>query len=427
MAEGKKFNLTELLNQRSMSVAQEGDTEKEENPEVMMIDVYDLEPSKDNFYQVDDSLKQSVEAVGILQPLLVKPPENGKYQVIAGHRRRLAVLSLVEEGKERLRFVPCIYKKESVQDRLALIMANRFRDKTDWEKMMEVMEAEGLARQLKQEHGLEGRSRDIAAQLMGMSQAQVGRYKAIYVNLDEGLMEKFKEGVLGFSAVSELCGLSREWQREAKRLLEEKGELSLPDIRELKERKDREERGREQEKETPVWTYPVQSSLPEFENSHIPIQPAPGEMGTETGEKQTHRELEKREKEIPDRRPQQIEEGQGTGEEPDRIPQKARTAGPGQFCGGERAEALEEKVYMEGCAPIRGYVVRSDQVCRRRVGLCPTELRYEEGGEAPDRKYGCPVCESLGNKHFFSYGTRNCPLCGVNLDWEKEHDGMIGN
>ena len=100
----------------------------------MMVDVYDLEPSKENFYQVDDSLKRSVEFVGILQPLLVKQPENGKYKVIAGHRRRLAVLALMEEGKENRRYVPCVFKKEDVRDRLAIILANRFRDKTDWEK-----------------------------------------------------------------------------------------------------------------------------------------------------------------------------------------------------------------------------------------------------------------------------------------------------
>lgn len=102
----------------------------------MLIDVNDLIPSEENFYQVDDSLKQSIELVGILQPLLVNRPENGKYKVIAGHRRRLAVLSLVKEGKEKHRYVPCVYKKEEgVMDKLALIMANRFRDKSDWEKM----------------------------------------------------------------------------------------------------------------------------------------------------------------------------------------------------------------------------------------------------------------------------------------------------
>lgn len=70
----------------------------EENT-VVNIDVHDLVPSQENFYHVDDELKRSIELVGILQPLLVSRPENGKYRVIAGHRRRLAVLSPVRRGE----------------------------------------------------------------------------------------------------------------------------------------------------------------------------------------------------------------------------------------------------------------------------------------------------------------------------------------
>ena len=132
-----KFNLTDLLNNRSKEL--EGVSGQQEEKaagqqdnapqEITNIDVYDLVPSQDNFYHVDDTLKRSIELVGVLQPLLVSRQEDGKYKVIAGHRRRLAVLSLLEEGKEEMRFVPCVFKKEDVRDRLALIMANRFRDK----------------------------------------------------------------------------------------------------------------------------------------------------------------------------------------------------------------------------------------------------------------------------------------------------------
>ena len=135
MAKDSGFNLVEMLNRRSKEQLKGSGIEEErreedgkaamyqepERQEVMMIDVEDLIPSQDNFYRVDDSLKRSVEIVGILQPLLVSGPENGKYRVIAGHRRRLAALSLVKEGNESRRYVPCIYKREEVGDRLALI------------------------------------------------------------------------------------------------------------------------------------------------------------------------------------------------------------------------------------------------------------------------------------------------------------------
>lgn len=236
-----KFNLTNLLSSRSKelqgitsghqkSVAQEN--------EIICIDVYDLVSSQDNFYHVDDELKRSIDLVGILQPLLISKPENGKYKVIAGHRRMQAVLSLLEEGKEDVRFVPCVYKKEDVQEQLALIMANRFRDKTDWEKMTEAIQAEELAKELKKEYGLNGRTREVLAEITGTTEAQLGRYKSIYNNLSPRLMKNFKESVINVSVAVELCSMSKEGQEKAADRVEEIGTLSLMEAREMKQQEE---------------------------------------------------------------------------------------------------------------------------------------------------------------------------------------------
>ncbi|WP_373220903.1 ParB/RepB/Spo0J family partition protein [Mediterraneibacter gnavus] len=252
----RKFNLKELLNQRSKEIEQAEGQEREKSAEgqaaaetagelteaeeekLMMIDVYDLIPSKSNFYHVDDSLKRSIELVGVLQPLLVKKPENGKYRVIAGHRRRLAVLALMNEGKEERRFVPCVFKKEDLRDRLAIVMANRFREKTDWEKMMEAIEAEELAKELKTQYKLEGRTREVLSELLGVTEAQLGRYKSIYNNLIPTLMAEFKADNINISVAVELCGMSEEWQKTAAEKLEESKTLSLPEVKELKRREE---------------------------------------------------------------------------------------------------------------------------------------------------------------------------------------------
>lgn len=162
----KKFNLTELLNQRSKEAGEQQKTEQQQTAagaEVVTseegvsstADIYDLIPSKGNFYSVEDvqDLKQSIELLGVLQPLLVTDEEeDGKRRIIAGHRRRLAVMQLVDEGKERFRRVPILIKpkKNAILDRLALIMANRFREKTDWERMTEALETEKLVLELKE-------------------------------------------------------------------------------------------------------------------------------------------------------------------------------------------------------------------------------------------------------------------------------------
>ena len=247
-----KFNLTQLLNGRSKepegiteerreeieAEKQNGATKQTEGSEIVNIDVYDLVPSQDNFYHVDDELKRSIELVGILQPLLVSRSENGKYRVIAGHRRRLAALSLLEEGKEEMRVVPCVFKKEDVRDRLALIMANRFRDKTDWEKMMEAIQAEELAKELKKEYSLNGRTREVLAEITGTTEAQLGRYKSIHNNLSDRLMKCFKDSVINVSVAVELCGMSEAWQEKAADRIEEEGTLSLMEAREMRKQKE---------------------------------------------------------------------------------------------------------------------------------------------------------------------------------------------
>lgn len=246
---GKKFNLTELLNQRSKEVAEP--MQQGQQPEAVTsqegvsgtADIYDLIPSKGNFYSVEDvqDLKQSIELLGVLQPLLVTDKEeDGKRRIIAGHRRRLAVMQLVEEGKERFRYVPILIKptQNAILDKLALIMANRFREKTDWEKMTEALETEDLVLKLKETTNIPGRTRDLLAEILETSPAQVGRYKAIYNNLIPELMAEFKANNIVVSVIYEASGLPEEYQKQAAEIFRENEVLTLPDIKQLKKHYD---------------------------------------------------------------------------------------------------------------------------------------------------------------------------------------------
>ena len=246
---GKKFNLTELLNQRSKEVAepmqqgQQSETVTSQEGVSGTADIYDLIPSKGNFYSVEDvqDLKQSIELLGVLQPLLVTDKEeDGKRRIIAGHRRRLAVMQLVEEGKERFRYVPILIKptQNAILDKLALIMANRFREKTDWEKMTEALETEDLVLKLKETTNIPGRTRDLLAEILETSPAQVGRYKAIYNNLIPELMAEFKANNIVVSVIYEASGLPEEYQKQAAEIFRENEVLTLPDIKQLKKHYD---------------------------------------------------------------------------------------------------------------------------------------------------------------------------------------------
>ena len=240
-----KFDLHQLLNERSKAAAVERENEPRtaDGMEQLTLDVYDLIPSQENFYstQYINDLKQSIAIVGLLQPLLVER-DGDKFRVVAGHRRRLACMALVEDGLEQFRRVPCVTRAveeegavKTILDRLALIFANGFREKSDWEKMEETLRTEALIAELRKEVEVEGRTRWITAEFTGITEAQIGRYKSIKNNLCPELMQAFKAKRLGVSTAYELSGLSPDYQARAADTLEEVGVLSINDAKALKQ------------------------------------------------------------------------------------------------------------------------------------------------------------------------------------------------
>ena len=240
-----KFDLHQLLNERSKAAAVERENEPRtaDGMEQLTLDVYDLIPSQENFYstQYINDLKQSIAIVGLLQPLLVER-DGDKFRVVAGHRRRLACMALVEDGLEQFRRVPCVTRAaeeegtvKTILDRLALIFANGFREKSDWEKMEETLRTEALIAELRKEVEVEGRTRWITAEFTGITEAQIGRYKSIKNNLCPELMQAFKAKRLGVSTAYELSGLSVDYQNRAADTLEEVGVLSINDAKALKQ------------------------------------------------------------------------------------------------------------------------------------------------------------------------------------------------
>lgn len=252
MPKSSNFNLKELLSQRSLQ-QEERQEQRKEGLEGLTVDVFDLIPSEENFYNTEkiEELKQLIKAFGVLQPLLVKP-EGEKYKVIAGHCRRLACMELVAEGKEQYRQVPCVKKTgieeaENTEDsiskilnKLMLIAANKFREKTEWEKMEEVLQQEELVSELKKESNLPGRVRAMLSEITGVKEAQIGRYKAIKNNLCPELMEEFKADRIGMTIVYEASGLSADYQQMAFELFRENGILTGPDVKELKAQEEKE-------------------------------------------------------------------------------------------------------------------------------------------------------------------------------------------
>lgn len=238
-----KFDLKGMLSERS---TKELDLPEQKtvyrNPE-------DLIPSEDNFYSTEDTekLKQSIKCLGILQPLLIEN-RDGKDYIIAGHSRRKCCLELIEEGEERFRKVPCVYKpkielpgeEDEIIRKILIIQSNTYREKSDWEKMMESLKMESLVKELREKTELEGKTREIVSDLIGVSSTQIGRYHSISSKLSERLMEAFKQSRLNISTAAELAGLNEEYQAEACKILEETGQVTLNAAKLLKAQQEQE-------------------------------------------------------------------------------------------------------------------------------------------------------------------------------------------
>lgn len=239
-----KFNLNSLLNNSSKGAAaleehQDRNTTQKSFLQVIPISVHSLMPSKDNFYSVEqiEELKTSIELFGIKQNLIVRPLEDGKYKLIAGHRRRLASLALVEEGKPEYEFVPCAIEpgEDEIMERLLLIATNStIRQLSDWEKIEQVKQMRGLLEEYKKNEKLPGRIRELIAQALNTSPAQIGRMDAIEKNLTPEFKEELKEGGLNMSTAYELSGLPKDKQEEVFEEYKEKGGLSINDVKQKK-------------------------------------------------------------------------------------------------------------------------------------------------------------------------------------------------
>ena len=260
----KRFNLNDILNDKSKEAAAEGGgiQPRPQESRIEKISVYDLVPSEDNFYSMReiDELKAAIEIAGkVLQNLVVVPLGGGKYKVIAGHRRRLATLALVEEGKPQYEFLTCdvepteaAAEDQEIRDGLMLIVTNSQRDKTAWDKLEEVRYLRDVLEKAKTkprfvealrqivatvfaggEVQADG-TRDFIAKALHTSAGQIGRYDAIIRNLCPAFMAELKEDRINISTAYELSGLPAEDQQAAFEAYRETGEISIKAARERK-------------------------------------------------------------------------------------------------------------------------------------------------------------------------------------------------
>lgn len=244
------FNLADMVNNRKP-------VETENISDTVYRDVFELEPSKDNFYSTDpeklQGLKNSILLFGVMQDVLIEDVD-GKDRIISGHCRTMCCRMLVEEGHEEFRKINCKYTKvnlntekfpedkdgkvERLINKLGIIQANRFREKSDWEKMQEALITEEVIKELRDLVDLQGTTRSMVQATLGTSGTQLERYHAIQKKLSQEFMQEFQNGNINISVARELTDLDEKHQDEALGLYRKNETITLPEVKALKEKQE---------------------------------------------------------------------------------------------------------------------------------------------------------------------------------------------
>ena len=186
-----------------------------------------LSPFEKHPFQVreDESLEELMESIrcyGVLSPLLARPKEEG-YELVSGHRRRLAAQKLGLEA------VPVLVREMSDDEAVILMVDSNLQrehllpsEKAFAYKMkLEALKHQGKAAlsQVATKSG-RGDTASVIGEQAGESRDQVFRYIRL-TNLVPPLLKLVDEGRIAFSPAVELSYLTREEQAELWDLIEQ--------------------------------------------------------------------------------------------------------------------------------------------------------------------------------------------------------------
>ena len=189
-----------------------------EQPTIEQISTDKLHPVPAHPFKVQDDedmeqLTQSIQAQGVLTPLVIRPLENGEYEVISGHRRLHAC------RKAGIKTVPAlVYAIDRDAAAIALVDSNLHRERI-------LPSEKTFAYKLKMDAlSKQGKRTDLTSDQVGPkltaatlssddSASQVKRYIRL-TNLIPGILEKVDEGRIALTPAVELSYLAEAEQKD---------------------------------------------------------------------------------------------------------------------------------------------------------------------------------------------------------------------
>lgn len=202
------------------STQEERDEARLEKIRDIPLDLIDDFPDHPFHVRDDEDMVQLVESIktnGVLTPAVLRQKEDGRYEIVSGHRRKRAcelagLTTLRSEIKDLTRDEAVVYMVESNFQRTTILPSEK--------AFAYKMRLEAMKRQAgrpQQENGApvghHSKSRDILAEESGESREQIRRYIRL-TNLVPELLELVDEGRIKMRPAVELSYLDEDSQRD---------------------------------------------------------------------------------------------------------------------------------------------------------------------------------------------------------------------
>ena len=187
---------------------------------IKMIDIDELHESEDNFFDIN-RIEEFAETIlgqgGVKDNLIVRPLDTGGYEIISGHRRKVAVQYLIDKGENISRYLPCLVQNYDDNDDKILdivlmnISSRQISDSEMW-KSYEIVDR--ILKNKKSAGEKFGRIRDKLAECLGVSASQVKKIQNIDNNAIEPVKNAIENGELSISTANEIAKLDDDEQEE---------------------------------------------------------------------------------------------------------------------------------------------------------------------------------------------------------------------
>lgn len=205
--------------------------------DVMTIYPFENHPFKVVDDEKMDELVESIKESGVLTPVLVRPDDEGTYEMISGHRRLHAA------KRAGLRKIPAIIKEMTQDDAtIAMVNANMQREAIlPSEKAFAFkMKMNAIKHQGKELTGTlfhdatKSNSGDIVGQASGITRTQVFRYIRL-TELIPKLLDMVDAGRLAFLVAVEISYLNKKYQQWIYEYIHENGMIKQEQLMDLRQ------------------------------------------------------------------------------------------------------------------------------------------------------------------------------------------------